>query len=150
MGPQFSRRSFVLMALLGLSPLPLRAAEPALSPVPATEVDEAGLLFLRRPVIVFADSPADPSFTRQMELLQRYLPELALRDVILITDTDPAARSALRQRLRPRGFALVLMDKDWGSAIRKPLPWDGREVVNAIDKMPLTRAEALEKNPAGR
>ena len=42
------------------------------------------------------------------------------------------------------------MDKDWGSAIRKPLPWDGREVVNAIDKMPLTRAEALEKNPAGR
>lgn len=150
MGPQISRRSFTVMALLGLSPRSLRAAEPALSPVPATEADEEALRYSRRPVIVFADSPDDPSFTRQIELLERYLHELALRDVILITDTDPAARSALRQRLRPRGFSLVIMDKDWGSAIRKPLPWDGREVVNAIDKMPITRAEALEKNPAGR
>ena len=144
-----NRRHFLFLA--GLAPVAAMAegTDPLL-PVAAADVAEADLLFLRRPVIVFADTPNDPAFVRQMELLARYSAELAARDVILITDTDPAARSALRQRLRPRGFALVLMDKDWGSTIRKPLPWDGREVVNAIDKMPLTRAEALEKNPAGR
>ena len=120
------------------------------APVPAADVTEADLLFVRRPVIVFADTPNDPAYLRQMEILSRYHAELEVRDVILITDTDPAAASTLRKRLRPRGFALVLMDKDWSSTIRKPLPWDGREVVNAIDKMPIARAESLDKNPAGR
>lgn len=144
-----NRRHFLLLA--GLAPL-AAMAEGAVpfAAVPAADVTEADLLFVCRPVIVFADTPNDPAFIRQMEILSRYYAELAQRDVILITDTDPAAGSALRKRLRPRGFALVLMDKDWSSAIRKPLPWDGREVVNAIDKMPIARAESLEKNPAGR
>ena len=149
-----NRRHF--LALGALAPLAIApvvaVAEtaPALSPVPASEVVEADLLYLRRPVIVFADSPADPAFVRQMELLQRYAADLAARDVILITDTDPANPSALRRKLRPRGFSLVLMDKDWKPSIRKPLPWEGREIVNSIDKMPIARAEALEKNPSGR
>lgn len=126
------------------------AVVPVFAPVPAAEVVEADLLFLRRPVVVFADSPNDPAFVRQMELLKRYYAELDARDVILITDTDPAAASSLRKKLRPRGFSLVLMDKDWKPMIRKPLPWDGREIVNSIDKMPIARSEALEKNPAGR
>lgn len=123
---------------------------PAFGPVPASEVVEAELLFLRRPVIVFADSPNDPAFVRQMELLPRHYAQFEARDVILITDTDPANPSELRRKLRPRGFSLVLMDKDWKPSIRKPLPWDGREIVNSIDKMPIARSEALEKNPAGR
>jgi hypothetical protein len=120
------------------------------APVPASEVVEADLLFVRRPVIIFADSASDPTFLRQMELLQRYHAELQARDVILIIDTDPANPSALRKKLRPRGFSLVLMDKDWKPSLRKPLPWEGREIVNTIDKMPIARSEALEKNPAGR
>lgn len=126
------------------------AEPPAFAPVPASEVVEADLLFLRRPVVIFADSPNDPAFVRQMELLTRYYDELAIRDVILITDTDPANPSDLRRKLRPRGFSLVLMDKDWRPSIRKPLPWEGREIVNSIDKMPIARTEALERNPAGR
>jgi hypothetical protein len=39
-------------------------------------VVEADLLFLRRPVVVFADSPNDPAFVRQMQLLDRYYGEL--------------------------------------------------------------------------
>ncbi|MBL9047411.1 MAG: DUF4174 domain-containing protein [Tabrizicola sp.] len=128
-----------------------RAEEaPVFAPVPAADVVEADLLFLRCPVIVFADSPTDPAFLRQMQLLTRSYDELAARDVILIIDTDPANPSSLRRKLRPRGFSLVLMDKDWKPSIRKPLPWDGREIVNSIDKMPIARSEALEKNPAGR
>ncbi|MBL9050439.1 MAG: DUF4174 domain-containing protein [Tabrizicola sp.] len=148
-----ARRSFLAILALAIPALSLPAGAdeaPAFAPVPASEVVEADLLFLRRPVIVFADSPADPAFVRQMELLARYYDELAARDVILILDTDPATPSALRKKLRPRGFSLVLMDKDWKPMIRKPLPWDGREIVNSIDKMPITRSEALEKNPAGR
>lgn len=144
-----NRRHF--LALAALAPLAAGAEEAAdFAPVPASEVVEADLLYVRRPVIVFADSPNDPAFIRQMEMLPRYYADLAARDVILITDTDPATPSALRKRLRPRGFSLVLMDKDWKPSIRKPLPWEGREIVNSIDKMPIARSEALERNPAGR
>jgi hypothetical protein len=145
------RRSLLFLAALAPVVRPARADEaPVFAPVPAAQVVEADYLFLRRPVIVFADSPNDPNYIRQMELLARAYDDLAARDVILITDTDPANPSALRVRLRPRGFSLVLMDKDWKPALRKPLPWEGREVVNSIDKMPIARAEALEDNPAGR
>jgi hypothetical protein len=148
-----ARRPFLAVLALALPALSFsaRADEaPAFAPVPADQVVEADLLFLRRPVIVFADSPHDPAFIRQIELLARTYDELAARDVILITDTDPANPSDLRRKLRPRGFSLVLMDKDWKPSIRKPLPWEGREIINSIDKMPIARTEALEKNPAGR
>ena len=152
-----ARRPFLAVLALAIAALSFPAwadeapeAAPAFAPVPASEVVEADLLYLRRPVVVFADSPNDPAFVRQMELLARYYDELAARDVILVTDTDPATPSDLRKKLRPRGFSLVLMDKDWKPMIRKPLPWDGREIVNSIDKMPIARTEALERNPAGR
>ncbi|MBS3979167.1 MAG: DUF4174 domain-containing protein [Rhodobacteraceae bacterium] len=150
---QIARRSFLAVLALAVPALslPTWADEaPVHAPVPASEVVEADLLFVKRPVIVFADSPNDPAFVRQMQLLERYLPQFEDRDVILITDTDPANPSALRKRLRPRGFSLVLMDKDWKPMIRKPLPWDGREIINSIDRMPIARTEALERNPAGR
>ena len=152
-----ARRPFLAALALAIPALVLPAGAdeapadvPAFAPLPAAEVVEADLLYVRRPVIVFADSPNQPAFIRQMELLTRYYGELAARDVILITDTDPANPSELRRKLRPRGFSLVLMDKDWRPSIRKPLPWEGREIVNSIDKMPIARTEALEKNPAGR
>jgi Domain of unknown function (DUF4174) len=149
-----ARRNFLALLALSLpanAPLVARAEEaPAFAPVPASEIVEADLLYVRRPVVVFADSPSDPSFLRQLDLLARHYDELQARDVILIVDTDPANPSALRLRLRPRGFSLVLMDKDWKPSIRKPLPWEGREIVNSIDKMPIARTEALERNPAGR
>jgi hypothetical protein len=148
-------RRAILIALAALA-LPLRAetlaaTEPvALSIVAATEVDLDAFLFLRRPIVVFADSPNDPNFRRQMQLIEREPGELADRDVVVITDTDPAAASALRQRLRPRGFSLVILDKDLKPIMRKPLPWDVREITHAIDKFPLRRQEVLERNPAGR
>lgn len=119
-------------------------------PQPATEVSIEGMLYHQRPVVVFADSPQDPNFLRQMELLQRDLPALDLRDVALIIDTTPTPASEWRQKLRPRGFSLVLMDKDLRPVIRKPMPWEVREITAAIDKFPLRRQEMLERNPAGR
>lgn len=120
------------------------------APLPAAEVVFDEQLYVKRPIVVFADSPNDPNYVRQMELLSRSYAELDERDVILVTDTDPAGRSEWRQKLRPRGFSLVIMDKDLRPVIRKPLPWDLREITHAIDRLPLRRQEILERNPAGR
>jgi Domain of unknown function (DUF4174) len=139
-----------IYALVFAALLPLAANAQEFAPQPASEVVFADQLYVKRPIVVFADSPNDPNFTRQIDLLSRAYTELEQRDVILITDTDPEARSEWRQKLRPRGFSLVIMDKDLRPVIRKPLPWDVREITAAIDKMPLRRTEILERNPAGR
>ena len=126
------------------------AVETPFGPISAADIVLADQLYLKRPVVVFADSPNDPNFIRQMELLVLDLPSLETRDVVLVVDTDPAAKTEWRTKLRPRGFSLVLMDKDLAPVIRKPLPWEVREITRAIDKFPLRRQEVLERNPAGR
>lgn len=130
-----------------VDPAATSAAATAAGPFAATEVALDAQLFVTRPVVVFADSEADPNFHRQMELLSRGYDLLAERDVIVVTDTDPAARGEWRQRFRPRGFGLVILDKDLKPAIRKPLPLDVREITAAIDKFPLRRQEVLERFP---
>jgi Domain of unknown function (DUF4174) len=137
--------AFVFAALL-----PLTASAQDFAPQPAAGVVFADQLYVTRPIVVFADAPNDPNFLRQMELLARNYAELDERDVILVTDTDPAAKTEWRTKLRPRGFSLVIMDKDLRPVVRKPLPWDVREITHAIDKMPLRRTEMLERSPAGR
>jgi Domain of unknown function (DUF4174) len=139
----------ILLVTLCLSPIALLAQTPSV-PLQAADVVLADLLYVNRAVIVFADSPKDPNFTRQMELLARDVGELALRDTLVIVDTDPDAATDLRQTFRPRGFSLVLMEKDGKAVLRKPLPWDLREITHAIDKSPLRRQEVLERNPSGR
>ena len=88
-----------------------------------------------------ADSPGDPRFVEQMRLLREQLPDLKDRDVVVITDTEPSQKTDLRQRLRPRGFMLVLIGKDGGIKLRKPSPWNVREISRIIDKMPMRRQE---------
>lgn len=107
----------------------------------AADVDLAALQWIARPVVVFANSPEDPAFVDQMEELADDLPELIARDVILIVDTDTTPPSALRTKLRPRGFMLVLMGKDGEVKLRKPLPWTVRELSRSIDKMPMRQRE---------
>ncbi|MWB77853.1 DUF4174 domain-containing protein [Pseudooceanicola sp. 216_PA32_1] len=99
----------------------------------------------KRPLVIFADSASDPRFIRQMESLHARPGELAERDVVVITDTDPAGESPLRQKLRPRGFMLVLVGKDGQIKLRKPQPWDVREISHSIDKTPLRQDEIRER-----
>lgn len=107
----------------------------------ASHVSIDDYLWTHRPVIVFADSPADPRFIEQMRLLDVGVADLTDRDVVVIIDTDPLAVSDLRQSLRPRGFSLVLIGKDGRVKLRKPLPWDTRELGRVIDKMPMRQQE---------
>ncbi len=124
------------------------ASEP---PAPALEIREAADATLdefrwrNRLVVVFADTPEDPRFAEQLELLTARPTELIARDVIVLTDTDPDARSPLRLKLRPRGFQLALIGKDGEVELRKPSPWSSRELSRSIDKMPLRKQEIREQ-----
>lgn len=116
----------------------------------AAEVNLDTFKWSARPVIVFADSANDPAFARQLELLEARTNELVDRDVVLITDTDPENRTELRTKLRPRGFMLTLIGKDGGVKLRKPFPWDVRELTRQIDKMPIRRQEIIDAKAAAR
>ena len=123
---------------------PLPDGTPAL-PFLGSEVALEDFIWLARPVVVFANTPADPAFQRQMQLLRERPEALAERDVVVITDTDPAARNPVRLALRPRGFMLVIIGKDGQVEIRKPAPWDVREISRTIDKMPLRQQEIRDR-----
>lgn len=110
----------------------------------AADIDLAELKWIARPVIVFADSERDPAYIDQMAEILKEMDRLVTRDVIVITDTDPSDRSALRDKLRPRGFMLVLMGKDGEVQLRTPLPWTVREMTRTIDKMPMRERELRE------
>ena len=114
----------------------------------ASDTDLTQFVWKKRPIVVFADSNADPRYAEQIELLMAALPSLDDRDVVVLTDTDPSAKSALRLKLRPRGFMLVIIGLDGGVKLRKPFPWDVREISRSIDKMPMRKRELREKKRA--
>ena len=125
------------------------AAAPQLDPVPAGEAVLVDFLWMKRPVVIFADSPNDPAFVTQLQNLAEDPGELIKRDVVILTDTDPANPSEVRLKLRPRGFSMVLLDKDGAVKLRKPLPWSVREIVRAIDKFPLRQEEIRIERQGG-
>ena len=111
----------------------------------AEDVTLEEFLWLKRPVVVFADSPADPRYVQQMQYLMSELNALDVRDVVIITDTDPSTRTSVRRALRPRGFMLAIIDKDGQVKQRKPLPFSVREISRAIDKMPTRQQEINDR-----
>ncbi len=98
-------------------------------------------LWVARPIVVFADTPADPRFIEQMELLTQRPEALLERNVVIIVDTDPDARSAIRLALRPRGFSMVILDVDGTIGLRRPGPRDVREIIRAIDNFQMRQEE---------
>ncbi len=118
--------------------------------IDAADAELGEFKWVARPVVVFAESDLDPAFREQIDLLQARPDELVERDVVIITDTDPAARSEWRTALRPRGFMLTLISKDGNVNLRKPFPWDVRELTRSIDKMPIRKQEIRDANRGGR
>lgn len=149
----------LLAAALALMALPLSAQETDSDDAtvidrwradPATVFDAAQIVlddleYIARPLIIFGDNPNQPQVQQQLQLLARHAGELALRDVIVILDADPDARSDPRRVLRPRGFSLVLIDKDGTVVFRKPEAWDVREISRQIDKLPSRQQEIRDR-----
>ena len=98
-----------------------------------------------RPVVIFANSDRDPNFISQMEFLSEDIRALQERDIIVLIDTDPNFSSSLRKKLRPHGFAFILIGKDGQVKLRKPSPWNIREIARVIDKMPIRQQEINRK-----
>jgi hypothetical protein len=105
------------------------------------DTDLSSYRWTHRPIVVFANSPEDVNYTRQIKMLESGLNQLLVRDVVVLTDTNPSEVSPLRELLRPRGFALLIIGKDGQVKLRKPFPWSVRELSRAIDKMPMRRQE---------
>ena len=104
----------------------------------------------RRPVVIFANSDKDPNFISQIEFLSEDIRALQERDIIVLIDTDPKLSSSLRKKLRPHGFAFVLIGKDGQVKLRKPSPWNIREIARVIDKMPIRQQEIARKKQEKR
>ena len=115
----------------------------------ASEISLSEFHWIARPVVVFADTPADPRFQQQMRFIEERIEVLALRDVIVIVDTDPAARSSARMTLRPRGFMVAMLTKEGTVFQRKPSPMDVREMSGAIDRLPQRRQELRDGTALG-
>jgi len=147
------------LALLATSPVATPAASEGLTQLETWQADPTVVLdaaevmlgdfkWIARPVIVFADSPLDPAFATQLEYFSDRMADVTERDIVLITDTNTDVPSDLRLELRPRGFMMVLMGKDGTVKLRKPFPWNMRELGRAIDKMPIRQREIVERRAA--
>lgn len=126
------------------------AEDPAQAVPPGSIVDAKDLslemfLWVARPLVIFADTPADPRMQQQLDMLRAEIDRLAERDVVVIVDADPQAQSPIRAKLRPRGFQLVLIGKDGGVKLRKPFPYSVRELTRTIDKMPMRQQEIRDR-----
>jgi Domain of unknown function (DUF4174) len=108
---------------------------PPFAPISVTTERLTDYAWEFRPLVVFADTPDDPNYAAQINLLLQQLPDLERRKVVVLTDTDPTAQSEIRKSLRPHGFALVLVGLDGRVVFRKPSPWSVREITRAIDKI---------------
>ncbi|PIE13898.1 MAG: hypothetical protein CSA70_04095 [Rhodobacterales bacterium] len=143
--------SLVLTALIGVSAQAETQAEATLPEalLPSSEVtdptDLSQFFWKNRVLVVFADSPNDPRYMEQLKRLSMRPQDLVDRDVVILLDSDPAAKSALREKLRPRGFMLMLLAKDGTVYLRKPLPWTTREISRSIDKLPLRQQELRDR-----
>lgn len=118
----------------------LGASVPAL----ATDITQPGLAELKwvsRPIVIFADSPADPRLAQQLASLEQNQADLDERDVVVLVDTDPGTLSDLRRKFRPRDFNVLVIGKDGEVKYRKPNPITVREVIRLIDRMPMRQQE---------
>lgn len=148
------KHALTIVTLLFFAPAAAMAQEdaPPKPELPMVETEGTTLdefLWVARPVVVFADNPNDPRFIEQMELLRDNPEQLISRDVVVLTDTQPMPLSEIRRELRPRGFSLVIISKDGNTRIRKPFPWDVREITRSIDKMPIRMQELRDLKKDG-
>lgn len=134
--------SFAITVWMAFAPNGIWADEGGELPIlRAEDVSLDDYLWTARPLIVFADTEADPRFAEQMARLAARPAPLLERDVVVIIDTDPDGQSDIRSTLRPRGFAVVILQKDGRVGLRRPSPRDVRELTRAIDNFVLRQDE---------
>lgn len=144
-------KTYALMLCLAMAAIigrPAHAVDPADAPlqiVDASDIDLDDLKWTYRVMLVFADSERDPRFVSQLDMIAGDPNALITRDVVVVTDTDPDAKTEIRQKYRSQGFSLIILAKDGTINLRKPRPWPIRDISASIDKLPLRQQEIRER-----
>ncbi|MGP4128622.1 DUF4174 domain-containing protein [Pantoea tagorei] len=140
-----SRNSAIASGILVLSLLfcssALTAGTPMFNSLPPETASLEQYQWHNRPVIVFAPSEKDADYIRQMAILEKSKADLADRDIIVLSDTRPAAGGQLRSQFKPDGFEVVLVGKDGGVKVRQTTPLSSEELLSTIDRMPMRKAD---------
>ncbi|MBZ0123486.1 MAG: DUF4174 domain-containing protein, partial [Roseovarius sp.] len=83
---------FIVTILAAVGPAPAARAENGVAAddiiLPGDSVALEDFIWLKRPLVVFADNPADPRYVQQMQYITDRLDALDSRDVVVLTDTD--------------------------------------------------------------
>jgi hypothetical protein len=95
----------------------------------------------RRLLLLFAPSETEPSYVQQRAALEAAESDLAERDMVVISDTDPEAQGALRRTFGVEGFAVLLIGKDGGVKLQRQEPITADALFAVIDAMPMRRQE---------
>jgi Domain of unknown function (DUF4174) len=144
------KRSCLALALAALTATVTVAQTPAAAVQAEREAAQPALeelLWVARPLVIFADTPNDPRMQQQLRMLNEQIEDLTDRDVVVLTDSAPEEAGPLRKELRPRGFGIVLIDKDGTIVRRFPSPVSAREIINQIDRLPSRREETGSRRP---
>ena len=94
-----------------------------------------------RPVLLFAPSERDESYSQQMEILDADKIGLAERDILVLSDIRADGSGQLRNTLQIEGFEIILIGKDGGVKLRSKKPISIQELFSVIDAMPMRRQE---------
>lgn len=94
-----------------------------------------------RPVLLFADSEADEAYRAAVRALAAAEEGLTERDIVVLADTDPSRATALRQRLHPSGFTMILVGKDGGMKLMSGDVIPVETLFETIDAMPMRQNE---------
>lgn len=136
----FTASGVLALSLFCYSPA-LMADTTLFSPLPPDTASLGQYQWHRRPVVIFAPSEKDADYVRQIAMLEKSSAELAERDIIVLSDTSPAASGQLRSQFKPSGFEVVLVGKDGGVKIRQKTPLTSEELLSTIDRMPMRKAD---------
>ena len=139
-----SRHSFMASGMLTLSLFfcssALTAGTTMFYSLPPEAANLEQYQWRSRPVVIFAPSEKDADYVRQIAMLEKSKADLENRDIIVLSDTTPAASGQLRTQFKPEGFEVILVGKDGGVKIRQKTPLTSEDLLSTIDRMPMRKA----------
>lgn len=132
------------LLLLGLL-LASVARPPRTAPGTAPRRDDplAAYRWKNRVLLVFAPRADAPALAEQRRLIEEEKSGFQDRDLVVLELTGGAKAEALRRQfgVKPGEFLVVLIGKDGGEKLRKPVSVPPKELFDLIDSMPMRQRE---------
>lgn len=137
-------KTLALSATLGLAGGSAALGDALFRPLAPDRADLRDMQWEKRPVLLFAPDAQEEAYATQMDALKAAADGLRERDIVVLSDTAPEARGALRADLGGEGFLFVLVGKDGGVKLRSDTPVTTETLFATIDRMPMRQREMKE------